>query len=107
MPRSRSCVREDHHRRIEDELCGLQLSGAHADVVTTSRIILGMSSLYAFGMVLNDLCDEAHDRRHRPDRPLPAGAISTAAATGSPALALVAVGCACTTRLAKGQISGT
>jgi 4-hydroxybenzoate polyprenyltransferase len=32
--------------------------------------------LYAFGMILNDWADVDQDRIHRPDRPLPSGAIS-------------------------------
>ncbi|MFM8414538.1 MAG: UbiA family prenyltransferase [Planctomycetota bacterium] len=50
-------------------------------------------ALYAAGMVLNDVCDAELDRRERPERPLPSGAItvSTAAAVG---WALLAVGAA-------------
>jgi 4-hydroxybenzoate polyprenyltransferase len=38
-------------------------------------------ALYAAGMVLNDVCDVELDRRERPERPLPSGDISLAAAT--------------------------
>ncbi len=36
---------------------------------------------YAMGLIVNDLADLRHDRRERPDRPLPAGEVSRAAAT--------------------------
>ncbi|MBM4022725.1 MAG: hypothetical protein FJ284_10895 [Planctomycetes bacterium] len=38
-------------------------------------------SLYAAGLVLNDVCDVELDRRERPERPLPRGVIGIAAAT--------------------------
>lgn len=46
--------------------------------------VAAVVALYAAGMVLNDLCDAELDRRERPERPLPSGAIapSTAAAVG-------------------------
>jgi 4-hydroxybenzoate polyprenyltransferase len=41
-------------------------------------------AFYAAGMVLNDVCDVETDRRERPERPLPSGAIAlgTAATVG-------------------------
>ncbi|MFM8413477.1 MAG: UbiA family prenyltransferase, partial [Planctomycetota bacterium] len=50
-------------------------------------------AMYAAGMVLNDVCDAELDRRERPERPLPSGAITvpTAAAVG---WAFLAVGAA-------------
>jgi len=43
-------------------------------------LIAGSSCFYAAGTVLNDLFDLETDRRERPDRPLPSGRISPAAA---------------------------
>ena len=37
---------------------------------------LALSCFYLAGMCLNDICDAAHDRIHRPMRPLPAGEVS-------------------------------
>jgi 4-hydroxybenzoate polyprenyltransferase len=37
---------------------------------------LSMSCLYLAGMSLNDICDVADDRVHRPARPIPSGAVS-------------------------------
>lgn len=43
-------------------------------------LALALSCFYVGGMSLNDLCDLAHDRRRRPDRPLPSGRVSVPAA---------------------------
>ena len=51
--------------------------GGHAD-----RFFLlgaGATLLYVGGMFLNDAFDAGFDRRHRPERPIPSGTISTAA----------------------------
>jgi 4-hydroxybenzoate polyprenyltransferase len=39
-------------------------------------LLLGATSLYTGGMFLNDAFDTEFDRLHRPERPIPAGAIS-------------------------------
>lgn len=46
--------------------------------------VAAVVSLYAAGMVLNDVCDLELDREERPERPLPSGAVSvgTAATVG-------------------------
>ncbi|MBC8325396.1 MAG: UbiA family prenyltransferase [Verrucomicrobia subdivision 3 bacterium] len=36
----------------------------------------GATAMYLGGMVLNDACDVAFDREHRPERPIPSGAIT-------------------------------
>lgn len=51
----------------------------------------GVVALYAAGMVLNDVCDVELDRRERPERPLPRGAIGVAAATRA-GFALLVIG---------------
>lgn len=42
-------------------------------------LTLGASLLYLGGMFLNDAFDADYDRQHRPERPIPSGAISRAA----------------------------
>lgn len=42
--------------------------------------VAAVVALYAAGMVLNDVCDVEIDRRERPERPLPSGAIDIRAA---------------------------
>jgi 4-hydroxybenzoate polyprenyltransferase len=43
------------------------------------QLCVGASLLYIGGMFLNDACDEAFDRQHRAERPIPSGAISSRA----------------------------
>jgi 4-hydroxybenzoate polyprenyltransferase len=43
---------------------------AHAGVAAASALLI-----YAHGLIGNDLFDQAEDRRDRPDRPIPSGAI--------------------------------
>ncbi len=43
-------------------------------------LALALSCFYVAGMSLNDLCDLAHDRLRRPQRPLPSGRVSVQAA---------------------------
>lgn len=38
-------------------------------------LLLGASLIYSAGMMLNDACDAAWDRDHRPERPIPSGRI--------------------------------
>ena len=38
-------------------------------------LLLGASLIYSAGMILNDACDAAWDRDHRPERPIPSGRI--------------------------------
>lgn len=38
-------------------------------------LLLGASLIYSAGMILNDACDVAWDREHRPERPIPSGRI--------------------------------
>ncbi len=39
------------------------------------QLAAGATLLYTGGMFLNDACDQDFDRRHRPERPIPAGQI--------------------------------
>ncbi len=61
-----------------DLLAGFLLAPAAAPGAWNSLLLLAIPSgllLYAAGLVFNDLCDFAEDRRARPDRPLPSGKI--------------------------------
>lgn len=40
-------------------------------------LLIGMTLLYSGGMFLNDAFDEAFDRQHRPERPIPSGRIAS------------------------------
>ena len=39
-------------------------------------LVSGATAMYLGGMVLNDACDVVFDREHRPERPIPSGAIA-------------------------------
>lgn len=56
-------------------------------------VCLGGSLLYVAGMFLNDAFDADYDRQHRPERPVPSGAISVRAVWGGGA-ALLGLGLA-------------
>lgn len=45
-------------------------------------LLVGASLVYAGGMVLNDALDVEFDREHRPERPIPSGAIKKTTAWG-------------------------
>jgi 4-hydroxybenzoate polyprenyltransferase len=76
-----------------DPLLGLLLAGAGGAIAvpTALTVMAAALSLYAFGLLLNDVADLAEDRRERPDRPLPAGRVSPRAAVVA-ALLLAALG---------------
>jgi 4-hydroxybenzoate polyprenyltransferase len=59
-------------------------------------ILLGSSSIYLAGMVLNDWFDFDIDRQERPERPLPSGRVSKASALVG-GIVLLAVGVAAAT----------
>lgn len=68
-------------------LAGWLLGGA-GDCRGFAQLCGGASLLYMGGMFLNDACDEAFDRQHRAERPIPSGAISSRAVWGLSYLAL-------------------
>jgi 4-hydroxybenzoate polyprenyltransferase len=70
---------------------GLGALAAGSDTSPTSAALLVVASacLYAAGMVWNDYFDIEQDRRERPFRPLPSGAISSFAAVRLGVLLLV------------------
>ena len=55
------------------------ISGS-ADLGVLGLLVAASSALYAAGMVLNDVFDHQIDARQRPERPLPSGRITPAAA---------------------------
>jgi len=62
-----------------DPLAGYLLATG-ATIPCTSAwlpVVLAGLCFYAAGLILNDLCDLEEDRRARPQRPLPSGAITT------------------------------
>jgi 4-hydroxybenzoate polyprenyltransferase len=69
---------------------------ANSGVMTWSVLAAVGASLllYSAGLVLNDLADLAEDRRERPSRPLPSGAVALGPAWGL-ALLLAAAGLTC------------
>jgi 4-hydroxybenzoate polyprenyltransferase len=71
-------------------LCAVLLAGG----VSGGEFVLllaAASLLYTGGMYLNDACDAAFDRRFRPERPIPAGAVEARLAWGL-GLAMLAAG---------------
>lgn len=67
-----------------DPWAGLALAGLAngANPAPLAFLFAGLASLclYGAGLILNDLHDEAADRIHRPERPLPSGRVSRFAA---------------------------
>jgi hypothetical protein len=43
---------------------------------TLLYLLIGSSLIYAGGCFINDACDHAFDQKHRPERPIPRGALS-------------------------------
>ena len=56
--------------------------GGHENSANLPRLFLGVTALYLGGMFLNDAFDADFDRQHRPERPIPSGAISLPAVWG-------------------------
>jgi 4-hydroxybenzoate polyprenyltransferase len=72
-------------------IAGAVASGAAFAPFDIGRLAAGMSFFYTAGMFLNDVFDREFDRTHRPDRPIPVGDVSLAAAAEVASL-LIAVG---------------
>lgn len=59
-----------------DSLAGWLIAGGEARTAGSELcLMLASMCLYAGGIALNDLCDVEVDRRERPQRPLPSGAV--------------------------------
>lgn len=68
---------------LADVCLGALATGALTSAAGWARfsvMLLASSCLYMSGMVLNDYFDEDDDRRHRPERPIPSGEISSRSA---------------------------
>src|SRR5918996_1339412 len=78
---------------VSNAVAGALLASTAAETGTVALVALAMALFYTAGMVLNDLADAEVDRRERPERPIPSGAISPAAALAA-FCALVAAGLA-------------
>ncbi|MBL8880654.1 MAG: UbiA family prenyltransferase [Phycisphaerales bacterium] len=77
-----------------DVYVGLVASGALLQQpLAATALIVSSTALYAGGIALNDVVDVAEDRRERPSRPLPSGAISVTRAAAA-AFGLLAGGVA-------------
>jgi 4-hydroxybenzoate polyprenyltransferase len=57
-------------------LAGVVLAGGAAVDARLPWILLAVSLCYVAGMYLNDAFDRDFDARHRPERPIPSGAVS-------------------------------
>lgn len=58
-------------------LAGIILAGGSVLTLQAVEAVVALSLLYVGGMYLNDAFDRDFDRQHRPDRPIPSGAVST------------------------------
>jgi UbiA prenyltransferase family len=58
-------------------LAGIVLAGGSVSDPKTLPLILALSLFYVAGMYLNDAYDAETDARERPDRPIPAGEVSS------------------------------
>ncbi|MEJ7840443.1 MAG: UbiA family prenyltransferase [Rubrobacter sp.] len=63
---------------VTNVMAAAALAGAAGPGTDVALLTVAMVAFYTAGMFLNDLCDHAIDRRQRPDRPLPSGAVSQA-----------------------------
>jgi 4-hydroxybenzoate polyprenyltransferase len=78
---------------VSDCVAGAVLASTVAAADVVALVTLASALFYTAGMILNDLLDEAIDRRERPERPLPSGQVSRQAALGA-VIALFAAGAA-------------
>ena len=65
---------------VSNAVAGAVLVSTTARTGTVVLVAVAMVLFYTAGMVLNDLADVEIDRRERPERPIPSGAVSPAAA---------------------------
>jgi 4-hydroxybenzoate polyprenyltransferase len=74
-------------------LAGLLLAGAAPTPPLLLPLLAALTLFYTGGMFLNDAFDHAHDKRLRPERPIPAGHIGVAEVHGA-GFAQLAIGMA-------------
>jgi 4-hydroxybenzoate polyprenyltransferase len=82
----------NHATAVADVLAGFLLASGAGAVeflpLTGWLVVVASLALYAAGMIQNDVCDLEVDRVERPERPLPSGSISPAAAARAVGLLL-------------------
>ncbi len=78
---------------FSNAVAGAVVVSAAAPAGTVAVVALAMALFYTAGMILNDIADLEVDRRERPERPLPSGAVSRSAALAAVA-GLLAIGLA-------------
>jgi hypothetical protein len=76
---------------VSNAVAGAVLAAASAGAGTVAVVAFAMALFYTAGMVLNDVLDLDVDRRERPERPLPSGAVGVRAAVAA-VVALLAAG---------------
>jgi len=57
--------------------CGITLSGGDASASVYALLLASVASTYTAGMMLNDAFDREADALHRPERPIPSGAVAS------------------------------
>jgi len=87
-------------------LAGVVLAGGAAGDARVPWILLAMSLCYVAGMYLNDAFDRRFDARHRPERPIPSGAVS-ARTVFTAGFGMLAAGVALLAWLGLGREHGT
>jgi heme O synthase-like polyprenyltransferase len=65
---------------VSNTVAGAVLVSTAAAAGTVAVVAVAIALFYTAGMILNDVFDEAIDRRERPERPLPSGLVSHQAA---------------------------
>ncbi len=75
---------------VSNTVAGAVLAATAAEAGTVAVVALAMALFYTAGMILNDVADLEVDRRERPERPLPSGAVSRSAAIAAVASLFVA-----------------
>jgi hypothetical protein len=65
---------------VSNAVAGAVLVSTTAPTGTVVLVAVAMALFYTAGMVLNDIADAEIDRRERPERPIPSGAVSPLAA---------------------------
>jgi 4-hydroxybenzoate polyprenyltransferase len=87
-------------------LAGVVLAGGSTGDARVPWTVLAVSLCYVAGMYLNDAFDREFDARHRPERPIPSGAIS-ARTVFTAGFGMLAAGVALLAWLGLGPAQGT
>lgn len=87
-------------------LAGVALAGGAITDPRVGPLLVAFSLCYVAGMFLNDAFDREFDRRHRPERPIPAGRATAAGVFGS-GFGMLAAGVALLAWVSLGFEGGT